>query len=269
MSNIKMYKSQLHEYVQKESMPTPVYVTTQEGTIHDPKFKSTVTIKGVSYVSPPGSRNRRAAEHAAAQVALQNLGIVANPVPGRGRNKNLLQEYIQKRSLPLPIYRCKVSGELHSLSYVSTVEVCRIQYTGATASTKKESKMKAALVALQALEAHAYDYGSQGTVPNISPSQDAVSIVLTALVEVPPRKRDRGVQTEFEENEIVKTKQKTTASNSTPKDIMPIDINSVQVENGQGLSMVGDQQLAPVKEPEKHSQQESSQLQQDQVTVEK
>lgn len=263
MPGIKMYKSQLHEYAQKASVPT------QEGTILELKFKSTVTVNGVSYVSPPGSRNRRAAEHAAARVALENLGIVSNPVHGRGRNKNLLQEHTQKRSLPLPIYRCKVSGELHSLSYVSTVEVCGIQYTGGTASTKKESEMKAALVALQALEAQAYDSGTQGTLPKISLSQDRVSIVLTAPVEVPSRKRDRGVQTEPEEDETVKTKQKTSASNSTLEDRMPIDINSVQVENGQELSLEGNRQLAPVKEPETHSQPDSSQLQQAQVEVER
>ena len=113
------------------------------------------------------------------------------------------------------------------------------------------------------------DSGTQGTLPNISPCQDRISIVLTAPVEVPSRKRDRGVQTEPEEDETVKTKQKTSASNFTLEDRMPININSVQVENGQEFSMEGNRQLAPVKEPETHSQPDSSQFHQDQVTVER
>lgn len=269
MSDIIMFKSQLQEYVQKASLPTPVYETTKEGPPHEPKFKSTVIVNGVSYVSPPSDfRNRKAAEHAAARVALEELGFVPNPLNERGRCKSLLQEYTQKSSLPLPIYRSEGSGKLHSPTYICTVEVSGIQYTGGAASTKKEAEMKASRVALQALEAQAHDSGSQGTVPNISPSQDVVSIVLTSPVEVPPRKRDRGLQIVSEENETVKTKQKRTASNSTPKDRMSTDINSMQVENGQGMPTVGHPQSAPVKEPEKHSQQESSQMQQDQVKVE-
>lgn len=257
MSGIIMFKNQLQEYVQKASLPKPSYETTQEGPAHRPKFTSTVIVNGISYVSPPSDfRNRKAAEHAAARVALEELGFVPNPLHEMGRYKNLLQEYTQKRSLPLPNYRCEGSGKLHSPTYVCTVEVSGIEYTGGAANTKKEAQMNAARVALQALEAQADDSVSQGTVPNIFPSQGVGSVVLTSPVEAPPRKRDRGVQTVSEENETAKTKQKMAAS------------NSMQVENGQGMPTVGDPQSAPVKESEKHSQKESSQMQQDRVKVE-
>lgn len=251
MPDIIMFKNQLQEYVQKASLPKPFYETTQEGPAHQPKFTSTVIVNGISYVSPPSDfRNRKAAEHAAARVALEELGFVPSPLHEMGRYKNLLQEYTQKRSLPLPNYRCESSGKLHSPTYICTVEVSGIQYTGGTASTKKEAETKAARVALQALEAQGDDSDSQGTVPNISPSQNVGSVVLTSPVEAAPRKRDRGVQSVSEENETTKTKQKTTAS------------NSIQVENGHGTPTVGDPQSALVKESEKHSQQESSQMQQ-------
>lgn len=257
MSGIIMFKNQLQEYVQKASLPKPSYETTQEGPAHRPKFTSTVIVNGISYVSPPSDfRNRKAAEHAAARVALEELGFVPNPLHEMGRYKNLLQEYTQKRSLPLPNYRCEGSGKLHSPTYVCTVEVSGIEYTGGAANTKKEAQMNAARVALQALEAQADDSVSHGTVPNIFPSQGVGSVVLTSPVEAPPRKRDRGVQTVSEENETAKTKQKMAAS------------NSMQVENGQGMPTVGDPQSAPVKESEKHSQKESSQMQQDRVKVE-
>lgn len=257
MSGIIMFKNQLQEYVQKASLPKPSYKTTQEGPAHRPKFTSTVIVNGISYVSPPSDfRNRKAAEHAAARVALEELGFVPNPLHEMGRYKNLLQEYTQKRSLPLPNYRCEGSGKLHSPTYVCTVEVSGIVYTGGAANTKKEAQTNAARVALQALEAQADDSVSQGTVPNIFPSQGVGSVVLTSPVEAPPRKRDRGVQSVSEENETAKTKQKITAS------------NSMQIENGQGMPTVGDPQSAPVKESEKHAQTESSQMQQDRVKVE-
>eukprot|EP01018_Ginkgo_biloba_P040112 Gb_24417 [translate_table: standard] len=78
MSNLVMFKSQLQEYAQKSSLPAPLYETIKEGPSHEPNFRSSVIVNGVRYDSPPGFRNRKTAEHAAAQVALQELVKVAN-----------------------------------------------------------------------------------------------------------------------------------------------------------------------------------------------
>jgi hypothetical protein len=82
-----MYKSQLQEYSQKAGLMNPVYEHVKEGAPHEPRFQSTVCVNGQSYASAPGYPNLRAAEHAAAKVALdallqnsQTLGVVPSPV---------------------------------------------------------------------------------------------------------------------------------------------------------------------------------------------
>jgi len=47
--------------------------------IHDPKFSSSVILNGIRYVSSRSDfRKRKAAKHAAAQVAVKALGLVPN-----------------------------------------------------------------------------------------------------------------------------------------------------------------------------------------------
>lgn len=81
-----MYKSQLQEYSQKAGLINPVYEHVKEGAPHEPRFQSTVCVNGQSYASAPGYPNLRAAEHAAAKVALDALqnsqtpGVIPSPV---------------------------------------------------------------------------------------------------------------------------------------------------------------------------------------------
>lgn len=275
MSNIVMFKSQLQEYAQKASMPMPVYETTREGPPHSPNFKAAVIVNGARYDSPSNFCNLKAAEHAAAHVALEDLlektngqELAPNPVHDTGLCKNLLQEYAQKMSLPLPSYCCKRSGKIHLPTFTCTVEVSGVQYTGGVAHSKKEAEIKAARTALLALKAQACDSDNEDAVPNISSSEAAVSNNLTSQLEFSPRKRDREVEMSSEEQETVKSKKKTNSRNSTFKDEMSKENNSRNAENSQALSIVEDSQFAPLKELEKNSQQVSSEMQQDQDQVE-
>lgn len=68
-----IYKSQLHEYAQRSRIPLPVYQTVIEGSIGLPKYRSTVLVDEVHYVSPNMFRNRRGAEHDAARIALEYI----------------------------------------------------------------------------------------------------------------------------------------------------------------------------------------------------
>lgn len=68
-----MYKSQLQEYAQKAGLLAPTYDHVKEGASHEPRFKSTVWVNNLSYESAPGFLTVRAAEHAAAKVALDFL----------------------------------------------------------------------------------------------------------------------------------------------------------------------------------------------------
>ena len=59
-----MFKNKLQQYIQKNSLQFPVYVTSKDGTDHLPQFKCTVTLNGVQY---------KEAENAAAQTAIEHL----------------------------------------------------------------------------------------------------------------------------------------------------------------------------------------------------
>lgn len=65
-----MHKNRLQEYTQRSSIPLPVYQTTNEGSLHAPRFRSTVLVDGTSYTSLDTFSHRKAAEQDAAKVAL-------------------------------------------------------------------------------------------------------------------------------------------------------------------------------------------------------
>lgn len=69
------YKSVLQRYAQSKHIDSPSYAYLQEGPAHTPCFKATVTVSGQPFESPSFYRSRKAAEHAAAGVALKSLSI--------------------------------------------------------------------------------------------------------------------------------------------------------------------------------------------------
>jgi len=73
--NLFLFKSLLLEYTQKQRLHKPVYESLKKGPGHEPIFTASVIVKGQKYDSPPSScsRNVKAAEHAAARVALEEL----------------------------------------------------------------------------------------------------------------------------------------------------------------------------------------------------
>ncbi|KAK8354647.1 hypothetical protein V6Z11_A05G232900 [Gossypium hirsutum] len=169
VSNCYVFKSQLQEYAQKAGLPTPVYETIKEGPSHEPSFRSTVIVNNVRYDSLPGFFNRKAAEHSAAEVALMELfktgeinESVSQPVHETGLCKNLLQEYAQKMNYAMPVYQCQKDEALGRLSsYSCTVEIGGIRYIGAAAKTKKEAEIKAARIALLAIQSSASELPDQ------------------------------------------------------------------------------------------------------------
>ncbi|KAL3504879.1 hypothetical protein ACH5RR_034720 [Cinchona calisaya] len=160
VSNCYVFKSRLQEFAQKVGLPTPVYDTIKEGPSHVPTFKSTVIVNNVRYDSLPGFYNRKAAEQSAAEVALLNLNgsgamaeCISQPVHETGLCKNLLQEYAQKMNYAIPIYECrKVESPDKASLFSCTVEIGGIKYIGGAARTKKEAEIKAARIALLAIQ---------------------------------------------------------------------------------------------------------------------
>lgn len=142
-----MFKNRLQEYAQKSSLPLPVYDTVNEGKDHLPQFKCTVTINGTKYESPPGFNNKKAAQHAAAKVAVEDLQIqgLLNEYKEKIRPKNVLAELASSRNMPSPTYR-------FTRTITATVQVNGVSYTGSPSNNHKEAANKAALEAVMAID---------------------------------------------------------------------------------------------------------------------
>ncbi|KAK2977986.1 hypothetical protein RJ640_023524 [Escallonia rubra] len=159
MSNCYVFKSRLQEYAQKALLSTPVYETIKEGPSHEPSFRSTVVVNEVRYDSLPGFSSRKSAEQSAAEVALVELeksGVmnesISQPVHETGLCKNLLQEYAQKMNYAIPLYECHKVEQPGRALFSCHVDIGGIKYIGASAKTKKEAEIKAARVALLAIQ---------------------------------------------------------------------------------------------------------------------
>ncbi|KAI5081935.1 hypothetical protein GOP47_0001678 [Adiantum capillus-veneris] len=138
-----MFKNQLGEYAQKPGLAAPIYDIKIEGPCHEPQFKASVIIDGLSTTTSE--------RHAATEVALVALG---KPKIGQlhesGPCKNLLQEYAQKCKLPLPVYSVVQTGEVHSPMFSATVDIAGVHYNGGKCKFKKEAEIQAAKAALVA-----------------------------------------------------------------------------------------------------------------------
>lgn len=192
-----MYKSQLQEYAQKAGLIAPTYEHVKEGASHEPRFKSTVWVNSQKYDSAPGFLTVRAAEHAAAKVALdylqknQTSGITPSAVHESGLCKNLLQEYAQKHGNPLPQYQITRQGKDHSLTFSATVEIAGVSYRGGFAKSKKEAEIKAARTALLAIQATQPANGSTAVEVPPLPEQSQPCQV-TNFIKAHAKKKKRG-----------------------------------------------------------------------------
>lgn len=167
VANIVLPKIQLNEYTQKLSLPAPSYKYTKEGPSHNPRFRASVLVNGEMYDSKSEFLTSKEAMHDAARVALEDLNAkgttsVPNSVCETGQWKNVLQQHAQKLKFPLPNYTCEKSGDDHSPTFVSTVEVGGIFCTGGIAKSKKAAEMKAARKAFVAIQDQACDSDLQG-----------------------------------------------------------------------------------------------------------
>ncbi|XP_013604118.1 PREDICTED: double-stranded RNA-binding protein 4 [Brassica oleracea var. oleracea] len=163
-----MYKSQLQSYALKQNMELPVYAAERQGPAHAPRFRCKVTVCGQTFQSQEFCPTLKAAEHAAAKVALASLtplnpeGVVVDVA-----YKNLLQEISQKENSLLPVYATATSGPSHAPTFTSTVEFAGNLYRGEEAKTKKLAEMNAAKVAFMSIK-----YGH----PNQTPSSPSLTL---------------------------------------------------------------------------------------------
>lgn len=70
---LEMYKNQLQELAQRSCFNLPSYGCLREGPDHAPRFKATVKFNNEVFEGPGFCSTLRQAEHAVAEVALQEL----------------------------------------------------------------------------------------------------------------------------------------------------------------------------------------------------
>ncbi|GJN36044.1 hypothetical protein PR202_gb24869 [Eleusine coracana subsp. coracana] len=154
-----MYKNQLQELAQRSCFNLPSYACIREGPDHAPRFKATVNFNGETFESPTFCSTLRQAEHAAAEVALNELSkrgpsssLAAKVLDETGIYKNLLQETAHRAGLKLPVYTTIRSGPGHTPLFTCSVELAGMTFTGNPGKTKKQAQKNAAMAAWSKLK---------------------------------------------------------------------------------------------------------------------
>ncbi|KAJ6951798.1 double-stranded RNA-binding protein 4 isoform X2 [Populus alba] len=146
---LHFFKNQLQTYAQKRNFSRPVYSCERAGPPHAIRFKCKVTVNGQTYGSREYFPTLNKAENAAAKAALMSL--LPNGVEeDESGYKNLLQDMAQREGCGLPTYCTEKSGESHAPTFISTVEINGVSFTGKEARTKKQAEMSAAKIAYTA-----------------------------------------------------------------------------------------------------------------------
>lgn len=145
----RLFKSQLQTYAQKRNFALPVYSCERVGPPHSSRFKCMVTVNGQTFDGLEYFPSLSKAEHAAAKAALMSL--LPNGVEeDESGYKNLLQDMAQREGFGSPTYCTEKSGESHAPTFISTVKIDGVSFTGKEARTKKQAEMSAAKTAYTA-----------------------------------------------------------------------------------------------------------------------
>ncbi|KAG0497209.1 hypothetical protein HPP92_001900 [Vanilla planifolia] len=166
------YKSQLQEYVQKRNISILKYDSTREGSAHMLRFKARVTVDVQTFESTKHFKTLRDAEHDAAKVALMSLPMDDNHQAKPNFYKNLLQQLLQKESLPLPVYRTLHDGAFRMPIFTCTVDINGESFVGDGAKTKKQAEMNAAKVAWSLLKDRKNSFSVKATDGKVFHSQE-------------------------------------------------------------------------------------------------
>ncbi|KAK9161474.1 hypothetical protein Syun_007815 [Stephania yunnanensis] len=203
-----MYKNQLQELAQRSCFNLPSYACIREGPDHAPRFKATVNFNGETFESPTFCTTLRQAEHAAAEVALNELAkrgpsrsLAARVLDETGVYKNLLQETAHRAGLSLPVYTTIRSGPGHVPVFTCTVELAGLSFNGEPAKTKKQAQKNAAIAAWAALKQLAPSRSSPSSSSSLLNSehndeQEQVIVARVLASLCPPETKKSAVQNE-------------------------------------------------------------------------
>ncbi|KAK3140716.1 hypothetical protein QOZ80_5AG0404800 [Eleusine coracana subsp. coracana] len=182
-----MYKNQLQELAQRSCFNLPSYACIREGPDHAPRFKATVNFNGETFESPTFCSTLRQAEHAAAEIALNELSkrgpsssLAAKVLDETGIYKNLLQETAHRAGLKLPVYTTIRSGPGHTPLFTCSVELAGMTFTGNPGKTKKQAQKNAAMAAWSKLkQLHRVGEPSSSSCPPDQDDEEQEQVIVT------------------------------------------------------------------------------------------
>lgn len=149
-----LYKNMLQQYVQKLSLPLPVYQTRNEGSSHAPMFRATVWVEDICCTTPNVFSNKKPAEQEVARIALDALmqKVKDDGLPYIHENtiycKTILNEFAIKMHLDLPTYQTSQQQQDKVPAFTTTLVFNGASFTGPVARNKKEAEQLAARVAI-------------------------------------------------------------------------------------------------------------------------
>ncbi|GJN06201.1 hypothetical protein PR202_ga23905 [Eleusine coracana subsp. coracana] len=136
-------KAELIKYAQKRGVQAPLYCVIQ-GPPHKPLFKSKVVIAGLTFESPEEYRTRRAAETAAAEIALTS--VPDQLLVSSQSYKDALKKLAEKERYPLPRYNTMVNTLNTDAPFISTVEYGGRKGSGSSPPVIGGSDMQNAMI---------------------------------------------------------------------------------------------------------------------------
>ncbi|KAJ0753931.1 putative double-stranded RNA-binding domain-containing protein [Helianthus annuus] len=156
----KGYRCLLHQHVQKLRKPPPVYQTQNEGSDHNPRFRSTVSVDGVSYTSSSTFQLRKMAELDVSKIAytaiMQKEKTEALQFIQQDKTycKSIMVEFASKKNIRIPVYQTKHLNASVPVFH-STLLFNGGTYQGDIAKSKKEAEQlvaRSVIINILALE---------------------------------------------------------------------------------------------------------------------
>ncbi|ESR59660.1 hypothetical protein CICLE_v10018273mg [Citrus x clementina] len=138
-----MYKTKVQELCHQKRWSLPRYSTMKDGADHDPRFKSSVSVNGLSFHSSVSCKSSKESQNDAAKLAFLHF---TSPPPNitrknnrkiahldfpyihlvpnvQCRYKSVLQNYARRKNLDSPLYSSIREGPAHACSFKARVTI--------------------------------------------------------------------------------------------------------------------------------------------------
>ncbi|GAY50812.1 hypothetical protein CUMW_129610 [Citrus unshiu] len=118
-----MYKTKVQELCHQKRWSLPRYSTMKDGADHDPRFKSSVSVNGLSFHSSVSCKSSKESQNDAAKLAFLHFTSPPPPPNVQCRYKSVLQNYARRKNLDSPLYSSIREGPAHACSFKARVTI--------------------------------------------------------------------------------------------------------------------------------------------------